>query len=396
MPRQRPGRALPVVLLMLLAAAAGAWLYLYGRSGDVIWGPPAAGPGVAILSVPHPDGAAGSDGDAMWQREVESHVAELRAIQQNLLLDILADPNNPVRRTNWFAAHPDAGGAAASLRWALSVKAISGTNLIAVRVSGMSPADATVVVNELCAQLIERHKRAQYDRETKKVDLLLRAQKLLLIELDDIWRQVADKQSKLASAGIILDRESEFNAVTFELQETIQAQVAAVAAGGGEDAARRTKALEERRAKLQDALTVYADDISVLATLRKRQAELSDAKNKITAEANQITQLRIGAPWTDVAFVARAMPTPIVREPLFYALPVAAGVTSLWLLYLLFGYYRRGARLRANRCTACGYDLRASPDRCPECGTVPEHTAAVTNSPSPVRPPVGTSGNGSR
>jgi hypothetical protein len=54
-------------------------------------------------------------------------------------------------------------------------------------------------------------------------------------------------------------------------------------------------------------------------------------------------------------------------------------ISYAWLLFLgclmpavfLLSQARRKRRQQLNLCSECGYDLRATPDRCPECGTVP-------------------------
>jgi len=55
--------------------------------------------------------------------------------------------------------------------------------------------------------------------------------------------------------------------------------------------------------------------------------------------------------------------------PLFLASIVAP---AIWLV----SRQMRKRRHRVGYCTVCGYDLRATPDRCPECGAVPTAKAA--------------------
>jgi predicted RNA-binding Zn-ribbon protein involved in translation (DUF1610 family) len=49
-------------------------------------------------------------------------------------------------------------------------------------------------------------------------------------------------------------------------------------------------------------------------------------------------------------------------------------IVPLWPVVVVSGFIawrRRPRATRASRCASCGYDLRATPDRCPECGATP-------------------------
>ena len=53
----------------------------------------------------------------------------------------------------------------------------------------------------------------------------------------------------------------------------------------------------------------------------------------------------------------------------YYALAL---VFAAWPSFAFARWLRARRRVGRRLCPACGYDLRATPDRCPECGVVPE------------------------
>lgn len=64
----------------------------------------------------------------------------------------------------------------------------------------------------------------------------------------------------------------------------------------------------------------------------------------------------------------------------YWMLVLVTGLAPGWWSV---GWLQKQKRARTNRCSTCGYDLRATPERCPECGTVRKKRAARrVNKPS--------------
>lgn len=68
------------------------------------------------------------------------------------------------------------------------------------------------------------------------------------------------------------------------------------------------------------------------------------------------------------AFTPPPPPAPFLVTGVHYALPTAA--TAILPVAWFVQLRRRNGGHVPGLCARCGYDLRASPGRCPECGTV--------------------------
>jgi hypothetical protein len=71
-------------------------------------------------------------------------------------------------------------------------------------------------------------------------------------------------------------------------------------------------------------------------------------------------------------YVGTTDPIPTSSWSLFIPYWIVIALTALEPVLAFRAAMRERQRRRTGICPICGYDLRATPDRCPECGRVPE------------------------
>lgn len=82
-------------------------------------------------------------------------------------------------------------------------------------------------------------------------------------------------------------------------------------------------------------------------------------------------------------------PKPLSETTAFYSVTVPHWFAILfpWVPFVLLWYHRyrrRRYRLRHGLCLSCSYDLRESPEKCPECGTPRPSVLQPSSSPKQI------------
>jgi ABC-type Fe3+ transport system permease subunit len=67
--------------------------------------------------------------------------------------------------------------------------------------------------------------------------------------------------------------------------------------------------------------------------------------------------------------IAPASHADVIRRSLSVALSLAFFAVAAAIVLIEYAVRHRQTRITHGHCAVCGYDLRATPDRCPECGT---------------------------
>src|SRR5262249_48361233 len=109
-------------------------------------------------------------------------------------------------------------------------------------------------------------------------------------------------------------------------------------------------------AEAADHLRAYRERHPTASLAEVERLDQLDAETKrLVVEQSQLVS----------AFRSRATLTPVYES----GMAMSAVLPVTWLMRRSFQRARQKSRRARGLCTECGYDLRASKDRCPECGT---------------------------